>query len=404
MSSNFKKAIDSVRKACEDKPVNLSGDFAAWPALSTGSIVLDKVIGIGGVPRGKIIEIFGDESAGKTTLGISLCIQAQKSVGQKEIYPIMDDKGKKIALDSVGTALYIDFEHAFHPGYARAIGLDTSPERFLLYQPDYFEKGAAIVKHFLAESKSQHRRLVDVIVLDSVSAMIPKSEFEGELDDSKRVGWQAALMSQFLSATVRKLTKLGITFVCINQLRPAVILDKYAPKDTDAKRGYRTSGGRALKFYSMVRIKLQATKKEKGFVLNPLTGKQDQVPISTMVKAETVKNKVWFPFRTGEFVIRYGEGIDNVRSVIDVAVASDIIEKGGSWFSYESTVKEHCFTVQGSEKLRKEVLAHKDLIFEIQEKLIAKSSEITKASDLPLDDAKIVVENLEVDEFEETDD
>jgi len=403
MSKNFKKAIDSVRKATEDRPINLAADFPEWPALSTGSIVLDKVIGIGGIPRGKVTEIFGDESAGKTTVGISLCIQAQKSAGKKEVYPVLDDAGKKISLTSVGTALYIDFEHAFHPGYARTIGLDTSAERFLLYQPDYLEKGAAIIKHFLDESVKARRRIVDVIVVDSVSAMVPKKEFEGELDDAKRIGLQAALMSQLLAANGKKLGKLGISLVLINQLKPAVILDQYAPKDTDAKRGYRTSGGRSIKFYAMLRILLKATRKEKGFIPNSLTGKPETVPISTMVKAETVKNKVWYPHRSGEFVIRYGEGIDNVRSVIDVAVASNIIEKSGSWFNYESEVKAHCFKTQGLEKLRKEVLDRKDLIFEIQDKLIAKSSDVVKASDQDIDDSQIVVEEFDDDAYEETD-
>jgi len=295
--SGFKKAIASVEKAIEDTPLSVSVDFPVWPALSTGSIVLDKVIGIGGVPRGKIIEIFGDESAGKTTLAISLCVQAQKSAGQKEEYPTERDKGKKITLSSVGSALYIDYEHAFHPGYAKAIGLDLSKERFALYQPDYLEKGAAIIKHFLQQGEKLGRRIVDVIVIDSISAMIPKTEFEGNLEDSKRIGLQAALMSQFLAQTSKQFSKQGITFIAINQQKPAVILDPYfGGIDTDAKRGYRTSGGRALKFYAIVRIRLKATRKEKAVIKNQFTGKDEMIPISTAIKLRQSKIRSGIPF------------------------------------------------------------------------------------------------------------
>jgi len=403
--SGFRKAIDSIKKSIKDEPLSVSTDFPKWPALSTGSVVLDKVIGIGGVPRGKIVEIFGDESAGKTTVGISLCVQAQKCVGKKEEYPTESDKGKKITLTSVGSALYIDYEHAFHPGYARDIGLDLSKERFALYQPDYLEKGAAIIQHFLNEGEKAGRRIVDVIVVDSISAMIPKTEFEGNLEDSKRIGLQAALLSQFLAKSSKQFSKQGITFVAINQQKPAVILDPYAGGiDTDAKRGYRTSGGRALKFYAIVRIRLRATKKEKAAIKNELTGKEDIVPISTCIKAETVKNKIWYPFRSGEFVIRFGEGIDNVRSVIDLAVVNRVINKNGSWFEYTSSVsKEHNFRVQGNEKLRKHVLETKGLIFEIQDQMISKSSSLTKASDAATSDAKIIVEEFDEDDYVEED-
>jgi len=403
--SGFKKAIDSIKKATSDEPMVISSDLPEWPALSTGSIVLDKVIGIGGVPRGKIIEIFGDESAGKTTVGISLCIQAQKCAGQTEEYPSEGDSGKKIKLTSVGSALYIDFEHAFHPGYAKNIGLDLSRERFALYQPDYLEKGAAIINHFLNAGEKAGHRIVDVIVVDSISAMIPKSEYEGDLEESKRIGLQAALLSQFLAQASKRFSKQGITFVAVNQQKPAVILDRYAGGiDTDAKRGYRTSGGRALKFYAIVRIRLKATKKEKATIKNSFTGKDDVVPISTIVKAETVKNKIWYPFRSGEFVIRFGEGIDNIRSVIDLAIVNGVIEKKGSWFEYNSSVsKDSTFRVQGVENLRKHILETKDLIFEIQEQLISKSSSLTKASDVKTSEAKIIVEDFDEDDFEEED-
>jgi len=401
--SAFKKVIDSIKKAIQDEPMTVSADLPEWPALSTGSVVLDKVIGIGGIPRGKVIEIFGDESAGKTTVAISLCVQAQKGAGQKETYPTTDEKGEKFCLVSAGSALYVDFEHAFHPGYARDLGLDLSRERFALYQPDYLEKGVAIINHFLKESEKLGHRIVDVIVIDSISAMIPKAEYEGNIEDSKRIGLQAAQLSQFLSQSTKKISKYGITLVAINQLKPAVVLDRYSGGlDTDSKRGYRTSGGRALKFYATVRIKLTAKQKEKALVRNPLTGKEDIVPISTTVKAETVKNKIWYPFRSGEFVIRFGEGIDNIRSVIDLAIANKVIAKSGSWFEYESPIsKEHNFKLQGTEKLRAQVLASKGLIFEIQEQLISKSSSITKATEADISDAKIVVEEFDSDEYEE---
>lgn len=404
--SGFKKAIDSIKKSINDEPLSVSTDFPTWPALSTGSVVLDKVIGIGGVPRGKIIEIFGDESAGKTTLGISICVQAQKCAGKKETYPTESEKGKKVILTSVGSALYIDYEHAFHPGYAKDIGLDLSRDRFALYQPDYLEKGAAIIRHFLQQGEKLGRRIVDVIVIDSISAMIPKTEFEGNLEDSKRIGLQAALMSQFFAQTSKQFSKQGITFIAINQQKPAVILDPYfGGIDTDAKRGYRTAGGRALKFYAIVRIRLKATRKEKAIIKNQFTGKEEMLPISTAVKAETVKNKIWYPFRSGEFVIRFGEGIDNVRSVIDLAVVNKVISKNGSWYEYKSAVsKDNNFRSQGLEKVRKHVLATKGLIFEIQESLIAKSSSLTKASDADIsDDTKIVVEDFDEDEYEEED-
>ncbi len=254
----------------------------------------------------------------------------------------------------------------------------------------------------MTEGEKAGRRIVDVIVVDSISAMIPKTEFEGNLEDSKRIGLQAALLSQFLAKTSKQFSKQGITFVAINQQKPAVILDPYSGGiDTDAKRGYRTSGGRALKLYAIVRVRLRATRKEKAPVRNEFTGKEDIVPISTCIKAETVKNKIWYPFRSGEFVIRFGEGIDNVRSVIDLAVNNQIIVKKGSWFEYASAVsKDNNFRIQGSEKLRKYVLENK-LIFEIQDQLISKSSTLTKASDAETSDAKIIVEEFDEDDYVE---
>jgi len=232
--------------------------------------------------------------------------------------------------------------------------------------------------------------------------MIPKSEYEVNLEDSKRIGYQAALLSQFFAKNSKQFSNQGVTFIAINQQKPAVVLDKYSQGiDVDSRRGYRTSGGRALKFYAIVRIRLNARKKEKAYVKNPLTGKPEVVPVSTTIKAETVKNKIWYPFRSGEFVIRFGEGIDNVRSVIDLAIANGVIQKSGSWFEYASAVsEENNFRVQGNEILRTEVM-EKSLIFEIQEKLISQSSAVIKASAADISDAKIVVEEFDDDEYEE---
>lgn len=311
-------AVDQINKQFGKGAIMSLGSHSASrevSVISTGSIALDIALGIGGVPRGRIVEIYGPESSGKSTLATHIVANAQKNGG---------------------LAAYIDVEHALDPGYAAKIGVNVND--LLISQPDCGENALNIAE-ILARSNA-----VDVIIIDSVAALVPKSELEGEIGDSF-VGLQARLMSQALRKLTSALANSNTCAIFINQIREKIGV-VYGNPET-------TSGGRALKFYSSVRLDIRRT----GGIKN-----SDGQEIGNRVKVKVCKNKMAPPFEVAEFDIIFSEGISRTGSVIDLASDLNIIDKKGAWFSYKGERLG-----QGRESVRELLKAKPKLIDELEE-------------------------------------
>ncbi|MBD3800337.1 MAG: recombinase RecA [Campylobacterales bacterium] len=323
MDANKQKSLElalkQIDKAFGKGTLMRLGDKEIEPisAISTGSIGLDLALGINGVPEGRVVEIYGPESSGKTTLALQITSEAQK-------------KG--------GICAFIDAEHALDIGYAKNLGVDV--ENLLVSQPDYGEQALDIVET-LARSGA-----VDLIVVDSVAALTPKVEIEGEMND-QQVGVQARLMSKALRKITGVLHKMNTTIIFINQIRMKIGTMGYGSPET-------TTGGNALKFYASVRIDVRKV----------ATLKQGESQIGNRVKAKVIKNKVAPPFRQAEFDIMFGEGISKEGELVDYGVKLDIIDKSGAWFSYEDVKLG-----QGRENVKQKFKEEPALAIEIENKI-----------------------------------
>jgi recombination protein RecA len=309
-------AIKQIDKAFGKGTIMRLGDkkVEEIEAISTGSLGLDIALGIGGVPKGRIIEIYGPESSGKTTLTLQIVAEAQRSGG---------------------VCAFVDAEHALDVKYAKNLGVDI--ENLLVSQPDFGEQALEVVET-IARSGA-----VDVIVIDSVAALTPKAEIDGDMGDAQ-MGSQARLMSQALRKLAGVVHKMNTTVIFINQIRQKIGNVGYGPNET-------TTGGNALKFYASVRIDIRKVQ----------TLKQGEESVGNRVKAKVIKNKVAPPFRTAEFDIMFGEGISKMGELIDYGIKLDIVDKAGAWFSYKDTRLG-----QGRENARLFLKEHPDVSSQIE--------------------------------------
>lgn len=335
------KALDSalamIEKDFGKGAIMRLGDDNRPPiqAISSGNTAIDVALGIGGFPRGRVVEIYGPESSGKTTVALHAIAEAQKAGG---------------------IAAFVDAEHALDPEYARLVGVDT--DNLLVSQPDTGEQALEIADMLVRSGA------IDIIVVDSVAALTPKAEIEGEMGDS-HVGLQARLMSQALRKMTGALYNSGTTAIFINQLREKIGVMFGSPETT--------TGGKALKFYASVRCDIRRIQ----------TLKDGQDAIGNRTKMKIVKNKVSPPFKVAEFDIIYGEGISRESSIIDMGVENGFIKKSGSWFTYEGDQLG-----QGKEKARLFLKENQDLADEIEQKIFRKLGigvDAAAEDDTPLD-------------------
>ena len=325
-------AMSQIEKQFGKGSVMKLGEYKAMEveAIPTGALSLDIALGIGGVPRGRIIEVFGPESSGKTTLALHIIAEAQKMGGE---------------------AAFID------PVYARKLGVDI--DNLIVSQPDTGEQALEITEALVRSGA------LDVVVVDSVAALVPKAEIDGEMGDS-HMGLQARLMSQALRKLAGAINKSKTVLIFINQLREKIGVMFGNPETT--------TGGRALKFYASVRMDIRKTEMMK----------QDGQVIGNRVRVKVIKNKVAPPFREAEFDVLYGKGISKVGNILDMAVNLDIVEKSGAWFSYNGQRIS-----QGRENAKRYLEEHPDIMDEIEKKVrdnFAKAFEQSLGEELPSDD------------------
>ena len=321
-----------------------SDERAPVEVISTGSIALDVALGIGGLPKGRIVEIYGPESSGKTTVALHAIANAQKNGG---------------------TAAFIDAEHALDPVYAQALGVNI--DELLVSQPDTGEQALEIADMLIRSGS------IDVIVIDSVAALVPRAEIEGEMGDA-HVGLQARLMSQALRKLTGALSTTGTTMIFINQLREKIGVFFGSPETT--------AGGKALKFYASVRLDIRRIE----------TLKDGTEAVGNRTRVKVVKNKMASPFKQAEFDIIYGVGISREGSLLDFGVDQDIVKKSGAWYTYEGEQLG-----QGKENSRNYLLTNPEVANEIEKKIKQKLGiGVPKAvADLPAEEPEVVAEVVE---------
>ena len=337
-------AMSQIEKQFGKGSVMKLGEFKAMEveAIPTGALSLDIALGIGGVPRGRIIEVFGPESSGKTTLALHVIAEAQKMRGE---------------------AAFIDAEHALDPVYAKKLGVDI--DNLIVSQPDTGEQALEITEALVRSGA------LDVIVVDSVAALVPKAEIDGDMGDS-HMGLQARLMSQALRKLAGAINKSKTVLIFINQLREKIGVMFGNPETT--------TGGRALKFYASVRMDIRKVENIK----------QDGEVKGNRVRVKVIKNKVAPPFREAEFDVLYGKGISKEGNILDMAVNLDIVEKSGSWFSYNGER-----IGQGRENAKRYLIEHKEMLAEVDKKVrenFAKAFEQSLGEELP-EEADEIEEN-----------
>ena len=313
-----------IHKNDKDAIINLS-EKKTLDFIRTGSWPIDQIIGDGsmkdrqgGFPRGQIVEIFGGESSGKSTLALSAIQSAQREGG---------------------FCILLDFEQTFHPKYAEHLGVSLDKNKFMLSQPMHFQQGARIINDVLATRPA-------LIVVDSVTAMTPKEVMEGSVDEAGRPGLQAQLMSTFLGYITKHLKAANTCLVFTNQIRAIINMGFVAPGAPTET----SSGGNALKFYSSVRLKMKQSKVEKVERISTITGKMEKEPVNVTVWVSVVKNKIDKPFRSAPVYIRFGEGFDNIQSIIDLGVNTNTIKRSGALYTF-SDGDEQIFKVQGKKEL-----------------------------------------------------
>ena len=322
-------ALGQIEKQFGKGSVMKLGDVTAMEieAIPTGALSLDIALGIGGIPRGRIVEVYGPESSGKTTLALHMIAEAQKMGGE---------------------AAFIDAEHALDPVYAKHLGVDI--DNLIVSQPDTGEQALEITEALVRSGA------IDVVVVDSVAALVPKAEIEGDMGDS-HIGLQARLMSQALRKLAGVINKSKCVVIFINQLREKVGVMFGNPETT--------AGGRALKYYASVRLDIRKIENIK----------QDGEVVGNRARVKVVKNKVAPPFREAEFDIVYGKGISKEGNILDIAVNLDIVDKSGSWFSYDGER-----IGQGRENVKKYLSENPEIMDEIEKKIRAKFNEAFEKS------------------------
>lgn len=350
----FKNLIREDKDTIVDAKKMKAIDF-----IPTGSWVINQIIGDGtmtgspgGYPRGHITEIFGDESAGKTTLGLLAIAEAQKAGG---------------------FGILVDFEQTFHPVYAERLGLDLSEDKFMVSQPVHFQQGARQIEKMLLMKP-------DVIVIDSVSAMTPRQLLEADADEEMKVGILARLVAALLSRISKKLKNSHTSLILINQLRSVIKKSKY-----DRGPDEESTGGRSLKYYSSVRIKLITSKIEKIETVSKVTGKKEKEPINVLVKATVVKSKIDRALLTGPIYMRFGEGVDNILSIVELAVNLKVIKKKGTFFEFDT------LNVQDKEKFRNALNENPKIFEKLQNNLVIMEDEKAKEDYKHVKDRKSVV-------------
>jgi len=301
------KALNLLQKEFKGIFRSDFGDPKPIEVISTGSLIVDKVTGIGGIPKGRITEIVGNESVGKTTLALSVAKNAQK-------------QGLTVA--------YLDYEHSLDPDYVKSLGIDTKNDTFLVFQPNDLEEGDHIVNEVLLPNQA-----ADLIIIDSVAAMNPRELFEKTADQSLTIGAQARGINKFLLKATKLLNEHNITMLVVNQLQTKISSgfgSMMGPQE-------ESKGGKALKYYKSLALSFTRISTGKGTAYNDITGKNEQMEIYNKIKVKCTKNKVASPFKSGELYVRFGMGFDNYLSVIEGGSSTGVVQKSGTTFSYQGT-------------------------------------------------------------------